>query len=189
MKNVIVTGGCGFIGSHLVEALLINDHHVTVVDNLSNGTTKNLFEAYQPGLKLDPKVLSRVRFFEANVTDFDAYKGADIVFHLAGLGSIPRSLERPLETHESNVRGTFMVLNRARKAGVKRVIYASSSSVYGDSEDQPRTEGKIGRQTSIYSATKRMNEIQWGSGTSMSTAPVRIQTEIMQLSFLGGSKP
>lgn len=160
MKKIIVTGGCGFIGSHLVESLLINDHYVTVVDNLSNGTTKNLFEAYQPGLKLDKKVLSRIQFFECDVVDFDAYKGADVVFHLAGLGSIPRSLEHPLWTHESNVRGTFMVLNRARKAGVKRVIYASSSSVYGDSEVQPRTEPSIGRQLSIYSATKRMNEIQ-----------------------------
>jgi UDP-N-acetylglucosamine 4-epimerase len=154
--KIVVTGAAGFIGSHLTHALLKRGHEVIAVDNLWTGSTKNIYEAIHP---LPKEAFSRLQFFEEDVRDFNLYNKVDYVFHLAALGSVPRSIDRPLQTHQANVDAFFMTLNRARKANVKRFIYASSSSVYGDSLDPLKTEPHIGEQLSPYSASKRINEI------------------------------
>ncbi len=155
--RVIVTGGAGFIGSHVVEALLKAGHHVFVIDNLSTGSTDNLHKALTRAGK---DALLRYSFVEDAVEDFNNYPpGVEAVIHLAARGSIPRSIEQPTMTHVSNVDGFFKVLHGARMAGIKRFVYASSSSVYGNSIILPRQEASLGRQLSPYSATKRINEI------------------------------
>lgn len=154
----VVTGACGFIGSHLVSALLRDGHDVIAVDNLWTGHTDNLYQAIQ---EAGPHAASRIQYFETDVRDFCGYSHADVVFHLAALGSVPRSLERPLQTYQANADGFFMMLNRARKQGARRIVYASSSSVYGD--DMPSPEGHIepmiSSRLSPYAATKRLNEV------------------------------
>jgi UDP-N-acetylglucosamine 4-epimerase len=155
LKKVVVTGCAGFIVSHIVESLLKTNHHVIGVDNLWTGTTKNIHEALQGAQDYHHKF----EFFESDILDFSSYDGVDCVFHLAALGSVSRSLENPYLTHQANVEGHFHMLNRARKKGVKRIIYASSSSVYGSSIAEPQIEPFLGRSLSPYAATKKINEI------------------------------
>jgi UDP-N-acetylglucosamine 4-epimerase len=157
LKKVVVTGAAGFIGSHLVEALLKQRAtYVVAVDNLWTGNTRNLQQALSNG---GPDAESRLEFHEKDVRDFNAYNDCSVVFHLAALGSVPRSIERPLQTHQANVEGFFNSLNRARKCGVKRFVYASSSSVYGDSEDSVQSlKHRLGTPLSPYAATKVINE-------------------------------
>src|SRR5262245_14169351 len=125
MATCLVTGGAGFIGSHLVEALVARGHAVRVLDNLSTGNPANL-----------AKVRERIQLIEGDLTDFDvvreATRQADLVFHQAALASVPRSVADPLATHQVCVNGTLHVLLAAREMGVKRVIYAASSSAYGN---------------------------------------------------------
>jgi len=147
----LVTGGAGFIGSHLVEALLAHGWSVRVLDNFSTGQHGNLAAAVEhidliTGDLLDPQSLAR------------AVEGADVVFHLAALGSVTRSMEHPLMTHEANSTGTLRVLEAARKAGVRRVVYSSSSSVYGDDEDLPRRELQEAKPLSPYAVSKLVGE-------------------------------
>jgi UDP-N-acetylglucosamine 4-epimerase len=155
-QKVVVTGAAGFIGSHLVAALLKEHEYVIGVDNLATGTTENIFKALQ---EAGGSSQQRFEFIESDCRNFAAYDSVDTVYHLAALGSVPRSIERPLETHQANVDGFFSAINISRKKGVRRFIYASSSSVYGSSIAEPQMEFALGKLLSPYAATKRINEI------------------------------
>ncbi len=150
-RTVVVAGGAGFIGSHLVDALVSAGARVTVLDDLSNGRQQNLNQSRD-----------RLRFIEGSLLDRSAVgqavEGAELVFHQAALGSVPRSMKDPATTVEVNVAGTAILFAAARDAGARRVVYASSSSVYGDSQEMPRREGGEGRPLSPYAMSKVMNE-------------------------------
>jgi nucleoside-diphosphate-sugar epimerase len=150
-ERVLVTGGAGFIGSHLVDALLARGARVRVLDNLSTGSRRNLSRA-----------MPEVEFLLGDIRDAgacrDATRDVSYVFHQAALGSVPRSIEDPGTTIDVNVAGTARVLSAARDAGVRRVVFASSSSVYGDSERLPKREGEEGRPLSPYALSKQMDE-------------------------------
>jgi len=152
-KRILVTGGAGFIGSHLVEALLEGGVSVRVLDNFSTGKRENLSGL---GSGRDFELI------EGDIRDYDtvvqAVAGADAVLHEAALGSVPRSVEDPMTTQHVNADGTLNVFLAARHERVRRVVYASSSAVYGDSETLPRREGCEGRPLSPYALTKRINE-------------------------------
>jgi UDP-glucose 4-epimerase len=147
----LVTGGAGFIGSHMVDALLQAGHHVRVVDNFSTGKRENLAH-----------VLDRIDLHEISVTDLEplnaAMQGVDYVFHLAALASVPRSVKDPLGSHAHNATGTLNVLLAARDAGVKRVVYAGSSSVYGGVKGDFSSEDMPPRPLSPYGVSKLAGE-------------------------------
>jgi UDP-N-acetylglucosamine/UDP-N-acetylgalactosamine 4-epimerase len=155
-RSWLVTGAAGFIGSHLVETLLGLGQDVAGMDNLATGYRRNLQEA-AAGAR------GRFRFVEADIRDLDAClelcRGVDHVLHHAALGSVPRSLDDPLGVHEVNVTGTLNLFAAAREAGVRRVVYASSSAVYGDSDAIPAREACIGAALSPYAVTKHANEV------------------------------
>ncbi|WP_022825841.1 SDR family oxidoreductase [Hymenobacter norwichensis] len=151
----LVTGGAGFIGSNLVEYLLkYGAKEVRVLDNYSNGFRKNvaLFEG-TPAL----------RVIEGDIRDrqtcIDACKGIDIVLHQAALGSVPRSINDPITTNDVNVGGFVNMLVGAKEAGIKRFVYAASSSTYGDHKALPKVEDRIGKPLSPYAVTKYANEL------------------------------
>jgi len=150
MTNILVTGGAGFIGSTLVRALLQQGDFVRVLDNFSTGKRENL-----AGLQVD--------LLEGDLRDpqalAQAARGVDIVFHEAAFVSVPQSMEDPLPCFEINQRGTELLLEAARKAGVKRVVLASSAAVYGDLEQMPLTEDLPLRPLSPYAVSKRVNEL------------------------------
>jgi len=152
-KNVLVTGGAGFIGSNIVEKLLNEGHNVSVLDNLSTGKIENINEFLS---------LQNFTFIEGDICDVttcqNALKGIDLVCHQAALGSVPRSIEFPHKTHEVNATGFLNILHATKEAGVKRFVYASSSSVYGDSSISPKVEGVEGDLLSPYAVTKQLNE-------------------------------
>lgn len=151
MARVLVTGGAGFIGSHIVDALLARGDEVVVFDNLATGRLDNLKRA-----------LSHIELVEADLRDFDAVRhamaGVDLVSHQAALGSVPRSLADPRTSNDVNVNGTLNVLVAAREAGVRRLVNASSSSVYGDTEELPKHEGMPLRPISPYALSKATAE-------------------------------
>lgn len=153
-KKVLVTGGAGFIGSNLCEALIKNGNKVTCLDNLMTGKKENLTEL----LKHD-----FFKFIEGDIRDIEtcrnALENADVVFHQAALGSVPRSIENPLRTNEINIMGTLNMLTAAKDAGIKRFIYAASSSTYGDSKELPKVEERIGKPLSPYAVSKYTNEL------------------------------
>jgi UDP-N-acetylglucosamine/UDP-N-acetylgalactosamine 4-epimerase len=161
-RTWLVTGAAGFIGSHLVETLLRLDQRVVGFDNFATGHQRNLDDV----LRLVPEGAGRFRLETGDLADpaacARAALGADYVLHQGGLGSVPRSIDNPQASHESNVTGTLNLLVAARDAGVKRFVYASSSSVYGDEPNLPKTEARIGKPLSPYAATKRMLEIYAG---------------------------
>ena len=150
-SRYVVTGGAGFIGSHLVEELIRREQDVVVLDDFSTGLRQNLapfegsFELVE-GTITDRTVCAR------------AMEGADYVFHQAALGSVPRSVADPHTTHAVNATGTLNVLDAAREAGVRRVVYAASSSAYGDTEELPKHEGMVGRPRSPYAVSKLTGE-------------------------------
>ena len=151
--KICVTGGAGFIGSNLVDALLAKGYQVVVLDNFSTGKQENLVQcAGNPAFEL----------IEGDIRDFDTCKKAvadcDYVFHEAALGSVPRSVANPQASFEVNVQGFCNMIEAARLAGVKRFIYASSSSVYGDDEHLPKQEEFTGKALSPYALSKQMNE-------------------------------
>jgi UDP-N-acetylglucosamine/UDP-N-acetylgalactosamine 4-epimerase len=153
--SFLVTGGAGFIGSNLVEYLLaFGAKKVVVLDNLSNGFYKNI-EGF-----LDHPSFS---FIEGDIRDLNICKssvqGIDIVFHEAALGSVPRSIKDPISTTEVNINGFINILVAAKEAGVKRIVYAASSSTYGDSKILPKQEDVIGNPLSPYAITKYVNEL------------------------------
>jgi len=158
-KNILLTGGAGFIGSHIAERLIKSQMtKLLIVDNLSTGNLDNLRIT---GV-LDDK---RVIFCEKDVQDIEylhklfVNEKIDIVCHQAALGSVPRSLLNPMDSHKTNVDGFFNMLVKSKEFGVKRFVYASSSSVYGDSEVLPKVEQEVGDVISPYAATKKINEI------------------------------
>jgi UDP-N-acetylglucosamine/UDP-N-acetylgalactosamine 4-epimerase len=160
-QKFLVTGAAGFIGSHLVEKLLALGHRVVGLDDFSTGNRANLADvlARRPKLEVPPEF----RFIEGDIRDrrtcLEAARGVDVVLHQAALASVPRSMADPLRTHSVNVDGFVKVVLAAHACGVRRVVYASSSSVYGDDDTQPQTEEKIGRPLSPYATTKLVDEI------------------------------
>ena len=160
----VVTGGAGFIGSHLVEALLRDGKRVRIVDDLSTGRRA--------------LVAPEAEFLQGDVNGVaaEAVRGADVVYHLAALPSVPRSVEKPLESHRATAEGTLAVLRAAEKAGVRRVVYASSSSVYGDTPTLPKHESMAPRPLSPYAAAKLSGELYaryWGTNTPLETVSLR----------------
>src|SRR5436190_3224500 len=159
-RTWLVTGVAGFIGSNLLEALLNLDQRVVGLDNFFAGKKSNL---EQVSALVAPERWARFRFLEGNIENLAdcqrACAGVDFVLHQAARGSVPRSMLDPLATHESNVTGFLNVLLAARDAHVQRLVYASSSAVYGDDPDLPKVENKIGQPLSPYAATKAINEV------------------------------
>ncbi len=152
MSKTMVTGGAGFIGSELARALLRNGHNeVHVIDNLSSGSAENLRE-----------VRERVHLHVADIRDYAGIAGliagADTVYHMAAIPSVPRSIHEPVPSHETNIDGTFNVLQAAREGKVRRVIYAASSSAYGDTDVLPKIETMLPSPKSPYAAQKLMGE-------------------------------
>ena len=151
--KAVVTGGAGFIGSNLVDALLQDGHEVHIIDNLSTGKRENLVDLVSQ---------TDCTFIEGSVTDLDllrtVFRDIDCVFHQAAIPSVQRSVEDPRATNEANVNGTLSVLIAARDCGVKKVVYASSSSVYGDTPTLPKTEEMIPNPKSPYAVSKLTGE-------------------------------
>lgn len=149
----LVTGGAGFIGSNLCEALLRIGYIVRCLDDLSTGSLKNIED-----FKDDPNFI----FIKGDIKDFDtcinATRGVDFVLHQAAWGSVPRSIEVPLFYEQNNVMGTLNMMEAAKQNGIKKFVYASSSSVYGDEPNLPKKEGREGNLLSPYALTKRTNE-------------------------------
>jgi len=147
----LVTGGAGFIGSNLVDGLLSKGYRVRVLDNLSTGKRENLEQAWP-----------RIEFLKGDLrSDADVKKavlGVRYVFHMGAIANVPQSVEQPLATHEVNVTGTFRLLQASREAGVKRLVFTSSSSVYGETKKFPTTEAYLPCPESPYAASKIMGE-------------------------------
>lgn len=158
--NWLVTGCAGFIGSNLLEFLLNMGQNVTGLDNFSTGFQHNLDQVQNSVPKENWK---NFNFIEGDIRDFDtcttAVKNADFTLHQAALGSVPRSIEDPRNTNENNITGFLNILDAARQAGVKRFVYAASSSTYGDHPGLPKKEEVIGRPLSPYAVTKYVNEL------------------------------
>lgn len=153
--SFLITGGAGFIGSHIVEYLLkYNAGKVRVLDNLSTGYFENI-QAFEKNKAFE--------FVKADICNPDdclkACKDIDYVFHQAALGSVPRSIKDPLATNQNNITGFLNMLVAAKDSNVKRFVYASSSSVFGDSQNLPKIESEIGNPLSPYAVTKRVNEL------------------------------
>ena len=157
-KVWVITGVAGFIGSNLLDELLALGQTVVGVDNFSTGHRANLDEVLARPLV----GTANFRMVEGDIRDLEtcriACEGADYVLHHAALGSVPWSMDDPLRTNAVNVDGFINMLVAAKDAGVKRVVYASSSAVYGDTPDYPQLEGRLGRPLSPYAATKSINE-------------------------------
>jgi UDP-N-acetylglucosamine 4-epimerase len=155
-QNILITGGAGFIGSNLVEALLKDERvgTICILDNLSTGFKRNI----EPFLSLP-----NVKFITGDIRDFDicleVTKGIDLISHQAALGSVPRSVKDPLTTNDVNITGTLNIFNAAVENNCQRVVFAASSSTYGDSEGLPKVEDKIGKPLSPYAVTKYVNEL------------------------------
>lgn len=153
--SFLVTGGAGFIGSNIVEYLSkYGAGKIIVLDNLATGFLENLKPYFEN---------ERFEFMEGDICDedtcFKACEGIDYVFHQAALGSVPRSIKNPIATNKSNIDGFLNMLYAAKETGVKRLVFASSSSVYGDSPVLPKKEDQIGRPLSPYAVTKLVNEL------------------------------
>ena len=154
--RILLTGGAGFIGSNLAKAFIADNRitKVRVVDNFSTGYRQNLAD-----------IINHPKFelFEGDITDFatcqKAMQGIDFVSHQAALGSVPRSINDPIATNNANINGSLNIFTAAKEAGVKRVVYAASSSTYGDSATLPKVEDVIGRPLSPYAVTKYVMEL------------------------------
>jgi UDP-glucose 4-epimerase len=159
MKKYVVTGGAGFIGSTLVRTLLEAGGQVAVIDNLLTGHIRNLAE-----------VRDRIEVYVLDIRDGAAIApviaGADTVFHLAAIPSVPRSIDEPRPSHEVNINGTFEVLEAAVKGNVRRLVYAASSSAYGDSEVLPKIESMLAKPKSPYAVQKYLGELYASAFTS-----------------------
>ncbi len=170
MSQFLVTGGAGFIGSALVRGLIAcGAKRIVVVDNLLTGHARNL-----------DAVRGAIDFHEVDIRDYKALRtameGVEIVFHEAAIPSVPRSIDEPVPSHEVNINGTFNVLQAATDAGVRRVIYAASSSAYGDTEELPKVETMEPRPKSPYAAQKLLGEHYmsvWASCFALETVSLR----------------
>jgi UDP-glucose 4-epimerase len=149
MKKVVVTGGAGFIGSHLAEGLVARGYHVTVLDDLSTGKMENIAHLVAN---------NKAEFIQGSITDLPLlqklFKGVEYVFHEAALARVPRSIAEPLTCNDVNITGTLKVLLAARDNGVKKVVYASSSSVYGETDTLPEREDMPTNPLSPYALAK-----------------------------------
>jgi nucleoside-diphosphate-sugar epimerase len=152
MSVYVVTGGGGFIGSHIVEELIHRNETVKVIDNFSTGKRQNL-EPFEDDVEIIEADIADAK----NLADF--LKGTDFVIHQAAIPSVPKSILDPVKSHHANVNGTLRLLEACRAAGVKRVVYASSSSLYGDSPTLPKQEGMMPKPLSPYGAQKLFAEI------------------------------
>lgn len=154
MKNILITGGAGFIGSNLTEYFLNKGYFVRCLDNFSTGYKHNIDEFLSH---------KNYELLEGDIRNIDtcklAVKGMDFVLHQAALGSVPRSINDPITSNEVNVAGFLNILIAARDSGIKRMVYAASSSTYGDSEALPKVEDIIGKPLSPYAVTKYVNEL------------------------------
>ncbi len=154
--KILVTGGAGFIGSNLAEKLLSDEriNLVRVLDDLSTGSRKNIEQLISN---------NKFEFVEGDIRDYNtclgACEGIDFISHQAALGSVPRSINDPLTTNNVNITGTLNVFTAAKESGIKRIVYAASSSTYGDHPDLPKQEDKIGNPLSPYAVTKYVNEL------------------------------
>lgn len=152
--KILITGGAGFIGSNLCEHFLSKNFEVVCLDNFATGNKNNISHL----LKNEKFV-----FIEGDIRNYKdcekAVKNVDFVLHQAALGSVPRSIKDPLTSNEVNVNGFLNVLHASKESGVKRFVYAASSSTYGDSESLPKVEGIIGKPLSPYAITKYVNEL------------------------------
>ncbi len=173
MSRCLVTGGAGFIGSHLVDRLVADGHEVTVLDNFATGRPENLAQHQ----KMDH---GRVQVVRVDVADAELigplFTGIDRVFHLAALADIVPSIERPLDYHRANVDGTVAVLEASRKAGVKRLVYAASSSCYGLPDSFPTPETAEARPQYPYALTKYLGEqyvLFWASTYKLPAVSLR----------------
>lgn len=154
MKKILVTGGAGFIGSNLIESLLEKGYQVVCLDNLSTGSITNI-QDFQNNENFE--------FIEGDILDYELLlqisNGAYAVSHQAALGSVPRSIKDPITTNKVNIEGTLNVFKACVDNKIQRVVYAASSSTYGDSQELPKKEDKIGRPLSPYAVTKLVNEL------------------------------
>lgn len=154
MKNILITGGAGFIGSNLTEYFLEKGYKVTCLDNFATGYKQNIEPFFSN---------ENYKLIEGDIRDFEtcqkAVESIDYVLHQAALGSVPRSINDPITSNEVNVSGFLNMLVAARDAGIKRFVYAASSSTYGDSEALPKVEDVIGKPLSPYAVTKYVNEL------------------------------
>ena len=161
-KHVLVTGGAGFIGSNLCAYLLQNNIKVTCLDNLITGKLENIEELMSN---------ANFKFINGDITNLNdctnACKDIDIILHQAALGSVPRSIENPINTNNINISGFLNILWAAKASNIKRVVYAASSSTYGDSKKLPKIEDEIGLPLSPYAVTKYVNELYAGVFSSI----------------------
>ena len=160
----LVTGVAGFIGSNLLERLLILNQKVVGLDNFDTGHQHNIDQAIEDANKVTGKDLSNnFKFIDGDIRDLNnckqACNGVDYVLHQAALGSVPRSIEDPINTNRANIDGFLNMLVASKNANVKRFVYAASSSTYGDHPDLPKVEDKIGSPLSPYAVTKVVNEL------------------------------
>jgi len=172
-KKVSVTGGAGFIGGHLVDALLSLGCRISVIDDLSNSTADHLAEL----IDIEP---DRVRFTHGSILDDaalnEAVEGAEVLFHLAAVSSVPRSIAEPERSYAVNATGTMRVAEAARRAGVRRVVYSASSSAYGQGERLPKVETDVPAPVSPYAASKLAGEhimLAWAKSYGLSTISLR----------------
>ncbi len=152
--KILITGGAGFIGSNLCDYFIEKNHNVVCLDNLATGFLRNIEHLLSN---------DKFKFIEGDIRDIDICKkavaGNDVILHQAALGSVPRSIADPINTNNVNIVGFLNMLVAARDAGVKRFVYAASSSTYGDSKELPKVEHRIGRPLSPYAITKYVNEM------------------------------
>lgn len=154
--NILITGGAGFIGANIVHHIVKNNtfKKIRVLDNLSTGNKNNIQKFIDSG---------EIEFIYGDISNLEVcrrcVKGIDLICHQAALGSVPRSVEDPLSSHISNVTGFLNILIAAKENNIKRVVYASSSSVYGDNTTLPKVEGSTGNVLSPYAATKKVDEM------------------------------
>jgi len=162
-KTWLITGNAGFIGSNLTEFLLNHNQKVVGLDNFSTGYQHNIDDVLS---QVGEKNAKNFIFIEGDIADFDTCAKAcdcvDIVLHQAALGSVPRSIDDPVTSNRSNVTGFLNMITAAKDAGIKRFVYASSSSVYGDSQELPKVEERTGNVLSPYAAMKATNELYAG---------------------------
>lgn len=153
-RKILVTGGAGFIGSNICEKLIESGCFVVCVDNFITGRKENIEHLLQN---------ENFKLIEGDIVNFDtcqdAMKGCDYICHQAALGSIPRSIDDPIKTNQINVDGTLNIFVAALNEGIKRIVFASSSSVYGDEKTLPKQEDKTGKPLSPYAITKSVNEM------------------------------
>jgi len=151
MKKILITGGAGFIGSHIADKMLAHNYHVRIYDNLSTGKMANILP-----------IKDHIEFIESDIRNYDqlskAMKGCDLVFHEAAEVSVPKTIKSPIETTMINDIGTLNVFESARQANVQRVIFASSCAIYGDSPELPKHEQMLPQPKSPYAAQKMMGE-------------------------------